>query len=290
MKNPVILLIGALAFCLTRVNATTTLQDGLVGFYLFDGDTKDSASTSNDLNVYGATSSEGRRSTSNPGDGSYSFNGTSYLSSANNVGISGNSGRTFSLWIKVSTGQNFGNTSGGQLLGFGSTGITPSGGTHTTGTLFSLSYIGPNNASMANHDINFQMNGSFIGKNFLERPLFGLDQWQHVVLTYDGSVGASELYLNGKLTLNSELFGSSNPLAGLNTTDSALFLGAGFGSSETWLNGFQGMIDDVRIYNRALTGSEVSNLYALELPEPSASSLFVIGLGGLISLRRRKQA
>lgn len=272
----------------SQLSAATTLQDGLVGFYLFDGNAGDSSASRNDLNNNGVTSVEGRRSLSYAGDLAYSFNGSTYLYSQNNVPISGNSARTFSLWIKVSTQQNLGNTTGGQLLGFGTTGITPTGGAHTTGTLFSLSYVGPNNGSMADHAINFQMNGSFIGKNFSARPFFELDQWQHVALTYDGLVGTSELYLNGTLTSNSALFGSSANTAVLNTVDSPLFIGMGLGSSETWLNGFQGIIDDVRVYNRALTGSEVSSLYAMEVPEPSLSLLLPTGFTALLALRRRK--
>ena len=48
-------------------------------------------------------------------------------------------------------------------------------------------------------------------------------------------------------------------------------------------------IDDVSIYNRALNSAEVATLYANEsVPEPSALSLLVIGLGGLAMIRRRR--
>jgi hypothetical protein len=47
--------------------------------------------------------------------------------------------------------------------------------------------------------------------------------------------------------------------------------------------------DDMRIYDRALSSTEVSNLYATEsVPEPSALSLLAVGLGGLAMMRRRR--
>lgn len=53
---------------------------------------------------------------------------------------------------------------------------------------------------------------------------------------------------------------------------------------------FDGAIDDVRIYNRALTASEINAVYTV--PEPSTLTIFAIG--GLCSLayawRRRKRS
>jgi hypothetical protein len=47
--------------------------------------------------------------------------------------------------------------------------------------------------------------------------------------------------------------------------------------------------DDMRIYDRALSSTEVSNLYTKEsVPEPSALSLLAVGLGGLAMMRRRR--
>ena len=270
----------------------TTLQDGLVGHYLFDGSntTTDSSASGNNLNVHGATIQVGRRAAVNlSSDYAYSFDGASYLASQNNVGISANSSRTFSAWIYVSTQQNLNNQSGGQVIGFGTTGITATGGFHTTGTLFSLSYVGPNNTSMADPAINFQLNGSFTGANFSDRANFMTDQWQHVVLTYDGSLGSATLYLNGNPAAAPSFFGGTGSQGTLNTTDSPVYFGMGLGSSETWLNGFQGAMDDVRIYSRALGASEVNNLYALEVPEPSTSSLNLLALGIVIGTQVRSR-
>jgi hypothetical protein len=50
-----------------------------------------------------------------------------------------------------------------------------------------------------------------------------------------------------------------------------------------------GNLDDIKIYNRALSANEVQTLYATEsVPETSALSLLAVGLGGLAMLRCRR--
>lgn len=51
---------------------------------------------------------------------------------------------------------------------------------------------------------------------------------------------------------------------------------------------FNGIIDDVRIYDEALTGAQVNDLYAM-VPEPSTFVIFTIGALGLLAVTRRKR-
>jgi hypothetical protein len=73
-------------------------------------------------------------------------------------------------------------------------------------------------------------------------------QWSHVVGTYDGT--NQKLYVNGVLYTPTSWSGTILS----NTTAS---IGRGDGNNAA----FQGAIDDVRIYNRALSQAEVTNLY-----------------------------
>jgi hypothetical protein len=61
--------------------------------------------------------------------------------------------------------------------------------------------------------------------------------------------GVTKFYVNGIQTVNTE---SRSPL-----TPSAFTIG-----SATGIRFFNGMIDDVRIYNRALSAAEIQAIYA----------------------------
>ena len=102
-----------------------------------------------------------------------------------------------------------------------------------------------------------------------------------LIFSYDGISG--KVYLNGaeqNLIINDML---PDPAPYSNNLEVG-------GNSLSWHSEtYFGMIDDIRIYNRALSSNEVSTLYATEsVPEPSALSLLAIGLGGLAMMRRRR--
>lgn len=80
--------------------------------------------------------------------------------------------------------------------------------------------------------------------------LYALNAWNHVVATYDGATRA--LYLNGRLK------GSETNTEGLqNSTAYPVRMGLRDDSAAD----FTGLIDSVQIYNRALTATEVMQLY-----------------------------
>ena len=88
----------------------------------------------------------------------------------------------------------------------------------------------------------------------------GTTAWQHVVYTF--TPGAQRLYLNGLLAASGSAGGAiSYTGVGTNT----VLGGHGAGSTDFR---FQGSLDDVRVYSRALTASDVAGLYALTDPPP----------------------
>jgi hypothetical protein len=89
--------------------------------------------------------------------------------------------------------------------------------------------------------------------------------WHHIVGTYDGTTNA--LYVDGVLA-NSESPGGG-PIA-TNKTD-PLFIAARDACDNPG-DCFDGKIDEVRIYNRALTASEVAKLYQSGAVKINASS------------------
>ncbi|MFV1968603.1 MAG: right-handed parallel beta-helix repeat-containing protein, partial [Pirellulaceae bacterium] len=72
-----------------------------------------------------------------------------------------------------------------------------------------------------------------------------LDQWSHVVGTYDGS--SARLYLNGELVATRRM---DTPI---NHSTAPLRIGQGVGSNSTW----PGKLDEVAIYDRALSLEQI---------------------------------
>lgn len=95
---------------------------------------------------------------------------------------------------------------------------------------------------------------SVIRKDSASKITDGL--WHHVAFTYNGSSSASGInfYVDGMLSngpttynnLSSTILNNVTPTLGTYTT------------GVSWL---KGSVDDVRIYNRALSGSEITQLY-----------------------------
>jgi hypothetical protein len=87
--------------------------------------------------------------------------------------------------------------------------------------------------------------------------------WYHVIGTFDGI--NQRLYVNGQLVAS----GTSN---GMKLDNTNIRIGVNNPSSTTYEGNFSGKIDEVKIYNRALTPSEIpkyynySFIYPLDLP------------------------
>jgi RHS repeat-associated protein len=83
----------------------------------------------------------------------------------------------------------------------------------------------------------------------------GSGQWRHYALTYDRASGIAKLYINGILQLQNKL-GSFTPQTGYD-----VYFGNVQGFSST-SNAFAGILDEIGLYNRALDGKEVYDLFA----------------------------
>lgn len=79
--------------------------------------------------------------------------------------------------------------------------------------------------------------------------VISLNTWQHVAVTYDKQ--HVKFFINGKYTNG----GIETASLGVNSDDLLI------GNSEVTDRGFDGTIDEVRIYNRALSADEIKHLY-----------------------------
>jgi len=108
---------------------------------------------------------------------------------------------------------------------------------------------------------------------------FNDNEWHFLVGTNDGAIG--RLYVDGQYI-------GSNPGTPLDnsrdlTVGGVLFASGSFGA------GVIGSIDDVRVYNNALTQAEISQLYtSTTVPVPAAFWLFGSAFAGLIGFARFK--
>ena len=84
------------------------------------------------------------------------------------------------------------------------------------------------------------------------------DQWYHIVGTYDGSV--VKIYVNGALENSKAITGN------IENTHYNLFFGTRAVNGIATNMFFNGAIDEIKIYNRALNDSDVINHYG-QVPE-----------------------
>jgi hypothetical protein len=106
-------------------------------------------------------------------------------------------------------------------------------------------------------------------RGFTSKESFPYDRWCHVAVTYDGSV--LRTYIDGQ-----EDLGGDFPLAvggPIHLSKAELLIGQDrahgqvFNSPKTW--SWNGLMDDVRLYNRALNAADVAALYAWKGDETS---------------------
>ncbi len=232
------LLIVGLGFAVNGYSQTF-LTNGLVAYYPFTGNANDAVGTNNGT-VYGATLTTDRFGIPNS---AYSFNGTSRIVTINPLPAMQSA--SASCWITVPA--------------------------------FTHSYVWMDGDTTSGYDFCVPLDKDFIcfaTKDNMHvcgnRPALTNTWFQVVAVADNENTNVLKMWLNGQLIATSPSLGNAN--VGYH---SQLHIGCRGVLNDYFFNG---AIDDLRFYNRALSASEVQQLYAIEsapppcLPHPATAT------------------
>ncbi|MFM2157369.1 MAG: hypothetical protein RL516_2118 [Bacteroidota bacterium] len=203
------------------------LMNGLVGYWPFCGNANDESGNGNNGTVNGATLTADRNGNANA---AYSFDGNGdYIDCGNNSSLNLSNSFTISAWVNGNTfAQEKGIVSKSQ-------GATP----------YTYDLIVSNNGGQK---VRFDINQNYLFSN----QNLNTNNWYNIVATYNGSI--QSIYIDGVLS------SSQNVSTILSSVADHLLLGAHQVSvvpSWSW----DGKLDDIAIWNRALTQNEITQLY-----------------------------
>ena len=241
-------------------------SSGLIAYYPFNGNANDASAFRNNGVVHGATLTTDRCGRQNS---AYSFT----RSNANWIEIPhndiqnspANSGLTLSLWIKVQDVTIGTALIGKQPSGWPATFDRPTTSNH--GGLFDLDTNGPHNGVITLSSQFHSGDGTEGHELNVDHPLVPLI-WQHIVVTVDLSNPSQELaktYINGVLVGSSYYDVYAQQILSQPTTE-PIRIGkrkdSHYGTGHPAY--FDGEMDEIRIYNRPLSGAEVAEIYHAE--------------------------
>ena len=221
----------------TTTNCPTfpaSLAQGLVGYWPFCGNANDESGNGNNGTVNGATLTTDRFGSPNS---SYSFNGTSSSIKVNYNSIFTAYPLTLSAWVKTSSSQR-----GGIVNRYE--------GCLNNGYAITQGLFGEASAYY------YSQNGSYVNLDAPDIFTINNNSWRLIAVVFSND--SAYLYSNNVL-FEKYPFSTANPNASSTTTD--LYFGKMLGGSCPPDLYFSGSLDDIAIWNRALSQSEITQLY-----------------------------
>lgn len=219
----------------------TNLKTGLLAYYPFSGNAGDSSGNGNHGTVVNATLTTDRFGNNNS---AYFFNGNAYITIPSSSLLNLTADFTISSWFNMAT-----NTSNNAQMILSK----HDGDVGNDGYIYGI--WNPNNNNI-NQIVNFQANNQFNTNTYPSASgVVALNTWYNFIVSYSKTDNVLKYYLNGNLIMSKNI--SISVLANnLNLT-----VGYSKSSYSTYLDFFNGKIDDIAIYTRVLTDAEAVQLY-----------------------------
>ncbi len=222
-------------------------SNGLVAWYPFNGNANDESGNGNHGTVSGASLTEDRNGNLNT---AYSFNGSNnyitvpFSSSFNSI----QTGLTMSAWVLMSGGT--GASTPPRVMELR--------GAYGNGGDAGFVMLAQDNSSIS-RTFEVRWHNNFGNTNISIAPTSNVSSlvWHYLVFTADGNSGVGNFYVDGQLVNNNSSMQFQGLINSCNYNNNPLIIGA-----ETNLLGkWGGKLDDIAIYNRALTQEEITALY-----------------------------
>lgn len=228
---------------------------GLVAHYPFDDNSNDNSGNGNNGVVANATLTSDRFGNSNK---AYLFNGSSsYITVPNSSSLTASTYQlTISAWVKINQFTGSPNKAGAI--------IDKSASTSGDWGLFYQDFDANTSVENLRYGGYLRYNNTILSQGLHTSSVATSNQWVHLVLTVDGNSGTN-YYING---VNESAGGNGGNNFSLWPNSATMFIGKSgtvngnyYGFLGSNYNYFNGVIDDIRIYNRSLNSNEVNYLF-----------------------------
>jgi hypothetical protein len=242
----------------------------LVAYYPFDGNANDESGNGNNGIVNGATLTTDRFGTP---DSAYFFNGINDFIQASGSGLP-TGARTVMLWFDATTVANH-----PVLVGYG-------GG--TCGTSF---FMGLNAVPSVYNNSYYVSSHCDVNNLIHAYPADPSGVWHNFAITTDSS--GTDMYIDGVFVASNTNFISNTTVAGTDLAIGVDVSPSGIAPyTDSNVGYFEGAINDVCIYNTALTAQEIAASVCFTgsalVPEPGSLVLLSLGLLAFATARRHR--
>ena len=223
-----------------NINNNPGLTNNLVVYLPFDGDLEDKSGNSNDGTNHGTVFSSGKINQAINLDGI-----DDYIEVADSSSLDITDAITLEAWVYA---ESWDNDPWSNLDKNAENNILTKGGESSGLGVWSLHH------KTTSKGFRFELVDDETPYPLFENtPSIALNQWYHIASTYDGS--EMKLYINGALS------NFTNEYTGLiKTNDESLIIGKKLWWKDIY-SCWDGMIDEVKIYNRALDADEILEHY-----------------------------